>query len=1598
MTHEEAIPIIQGGITMRKKTRRFIGALLAMVLAFSSVGEALPAFAADELILSDEIGEDILLADTDSPEDVIADESGEDDTGLVDDADTYFNADSAPDASADNYADIAADMDADTAAAGDTQNTQDGKEPNPIKDYYDINGIRYYNVDSDNIDSDKLFYEDLINTPSEYLDGYSLAELWEMTAIGIIPNEAFRFNNLVGYDAKKDAIQSILYNINIGARSKGKYNKETKKLEQRFLTSKVAININYSNFKLSPLLPDASVSNNYVSTSSGERNKAGAKAEEFKNESTKDYTASISESEGGSVSLSSTVNHSSSYSFEEGFEVGAEFDFICAKVSEKVSFKATQAVQNGWSKTNTNTQTYNNSRSVSVTVPAHSVVLLRNYTTDASVITRYNCPVALTYDVEIHWDADEPTKSGDVSFLTNARTNLKHRAFEEGKKDGYDDQGIIWSTTLAVDEIDRAVELITTHVPMSGTGAAFSENLKAEGFKIEGAMPLYPLEKIKLMKPNYSFVENNSVDYNNLQYYTANMKVGDFIAPDSLELNGFDRDGVPYCKFSKAYGSWNIVDENGLELDEENNSPVISRKIQGQERFIAVRPGTCYAVYKIDEEKAKYNSYEQQDIYVKNEDLKSTAALKLVVGITDYFEITGSYNGKVGAGADSIAGDNKLSVKLRDFTGKEIDSDYTYEWEALDKSGIILTEDGKVTFTKPGTYKVRVFKEYMGGQKLYSDPVEITATEAGSDPDSPYRFKIEGSYKGQTGTEAESIEGDGKLLVEVLDSSDNEVSYKWKSVELEKKGIKLEDDGMVSFTKAGTFHVRVYVESDGETYYSAPVEITVTDPPAVTEPKALELTYDGTEKELVIAGAIEGEGNRMVYALGDKEDEGPSDNRYDYKIPKAGKVAEYYVWYKCVDKDGKDITGAKCLKVTISKAEYGRQTELNIYHNINEAAEERTIDLGTFLPEDKTGLTYGNLETEGLNYSVVPSINKYSNQLKYTLEDSNTGGKGSITIPVSLDNYKDYNIIINITQAALFVKEPVSSVALNYKSYNIGKGESITLTATVLPMTADQKLKWTADNDNVTVITSPDSLMAYVTGKNAGNVKVTAMTTDGSKKKAVCSFKVGNPVGDFTILGKKGATDLAIGKKLAMTVDWGTSKPQNTGIYWQVDNDFIAAISDKGVLTGRNEGRVKVYAVSKANNGIIKTTDITVYDPVKKAGLSATKGVVSRSENAKGFTLSAYATGVLPNMSKNSATGVKPGERPIITFSADERYLKLTQVDGDPASVVITAAKGAGNVKNIPVEAKISAYKYNKTLTCKVSIVDSNPLKEVKLNKKKLSVDEGNSDDTLSVSFNPVNPDGIDSVTWESSDSSIARVDEKGCVTGVKTGTAVITAKAGDKLKASCNVTVTPRITKITFTNKDTLSGNGLAKGKTFKLKVAKELSGSGKSSSTLDWWSSDPSVASVDKNGVVKALKPGSVMIFAMASENASDKRYQPSDYVEFKVYTPVKKLKIDKNKLMLGTEKSNCYGKITVVEVLPDDVEDLNIKWTVKPSIVQLAAISEHDGPTDEAFKNAGASVTTGDGQVLAVKGLYKGKATITGVAQDGSNKKVTCTVIVK
>ena len=78
----------------------------------------------------------------------------------------------------------------------------------------------------------------------------------------------------------------------------------------------------------------------------------------------------------------------------------------------------------------------------------------------------------------------------------------------------------------------------------------------------------------------------------------------------------------------------------------------------------------------------------------------------------------------------------------------------------------------------------------------------------------------------------------------------------------------------------------------------------------------------------------------------------------------------------------------------------------------------------------------------------------------------------------------------------------------------------------------------------------------------------------------------------------------------------------------------------------------------------------------------------------------------------------------------------------------------------------------------------------ISLNKSTTSIAVG-SDETLTATLTPANTT-YDTVSWSSSDTSVATVDDDGEVTAVAAGTAVITATTErGGYTASCTVTVT---------------------------------------------------------------------------------------------------------------------------------------------------------------------------------------------------------------
>ncbi|MCR4960763.1 MAG: Ig-like domain-containing protein [Lachnospiraceae bacterium] len=623
-------------------------------------------------------------------------------------------------------------------------------------------------------------------------------------------------------------------------------------------------------------------------------------------------------------------------------------------------------------------------------------------------------------------------------------------------------------------------------------------------------------------------------------------------------------------------------------------------------------------------------------------------------------------------------------------------------------------------------------------------------------------------------------------------------------------------------------------------------------------------------------------------------------------------------------------------------------------------------------------------------------------------QDGKVTGLSSGTTTILVKSEENPNLT---AKCIITVREPVTAITLDKTAYSFGSGESVTISASVLPFTAMSRLDWSTDNNNVSIEVSEDTLSAVITGVNAGKATVTAVAHDGSGKKATCKFTIGNPVPDFTVTGKNGAAILAAGKTLTMQVNWGGKSltPANTGVTWSVvkaedgsDASDIASISSKGVLKGLSEGTVRVVVTSKANPTVIKESEpITIYVPVKSASLNKTTGSVSLADGSNGLQLTVNVTSAV---SGKAVTGETLGSAHSVTWSVDPKYADNLSVSD---TGLVTAGTGEG--KNIPVVATVKAFNgYEKKLTCKVTVIKASPLKGIKISKSKLSIGENNKT-TLTATLNPVNPDGDNGFYWESSDDLIVKVDrDTGEIIGFHCGTAKITVTAKGTVtskgktfhpSAICTVTVTPSVNTIKFTNAEALKYNGLNKGKTYALKTKLSYTGRGKAATSgLIWTSSDERIATVSSKGVVKAISPGEVTIKAQSSDvkTAGEGTYET---VSFTVHSAVTKISIDKKKLILGTQKDSEFGKINVASVQPADVTDPSIKWTTdKKDVVTLFVIPKYADPSTSYKHSGGESVITGSGEALGIKSIYPGVVKLTGTTTDGSKKKVTCTVTVR
>lgn len=272
--------------------------------------------------------------------------------------------------------------------------------------------------------------------------------------------------------------------------------------------------------------------------------------------------------------------------------------------------------------------------------------------------------------------------------------------------------------------------------------------------------------------------------------------------------------------------------------------------------------------------------------------------------------------------------------------------------------------------------------------------------------------------------------------------------------------------------------------------------------------------------------------------------------------------------------------------------------------------------------------------------------------------------------------------------------------------------------------------------------------------------------------------------------------------------------------------------------------------------------------------------------------------------------------------------------------------------------------------------------KSITLSKKSATVKKGK---TLKLKATIKPKDATQkTVVWSSSSKKIASVSSKGVVKGVKAGKAVITAKVkGTKIKASCKITVTVPVSKITIKgDSEVIIGNTITLKATVKPKDA--------SNKKVTWSSSDTSVASVDANGKVTAVAPGQVTITATA-QDGSKKSASKIVTVKEKEVT-----KIDFD----VTEKNLFAGESFTITAIPypEDAKDKVITWS--SSDEEIAKVE--DGVVTAGAKAGTATITAKANNGIANSCLVTVENTITVTNQQELNAALTSakkgTIIIK
>ena len=424
------------------------------------------------------------------------------------------------------------------------------------------------------------------------------------------------------------------------------------------------------------------------------------------------------------------------------------------------------------------------------------------------------------------------------------------------------------------------------------------------------------------------------------------------------------------------------------------------------------------------------------------------------------------------------------------------------------------------------------------------------------------------------------------------------------------------------------------------------------------------------------------------------------------------------------------------------------------------------------------------------------------------------------------------SVLVNVVNLATGIELNYTYTTLVISGGQFGQRQLI---ASVIPSDAvNQDIIWSSTNRHVADVDGNGNVIAA----NAGTTTIIAQI-DGTNLYATCEVYVWVESSGVTL--NYTSYTLVLNNldrdsvSLVATIDDGTTGT----IQWTSDNPSVATVDGQGNVQAQDLGTTFIHA-TVSPGGMIATARITVVDEVRGISLPETilleiNGEVRDTQTLevgfdpdtvsdRGVTWESSNPNIVSVNMHGEITAINPGFARITAVSMD---------GGHEASALVTVISRVTHVLVNEAEMHL--------------VIDGNRIDSAQLHWTVLPSNATNN-----------------RVAFEGYDEDVVEVSPLGLVTAVDSGRTEIIIRAVDNgIYSETRVTVTVRVVGLDIVSPSrNLTPANTAVTDTYQLEIRIEPDNA--TAQDVDWRSGDEGVATVDANGLVRGIRPGSAVITA--------------------------------------------------------------------------------------------------------------------------------------